>query len=241
MAVQQNTKKISYYPVNLNVFNRKVLFVGGSVSVARECQMLLESGAFVDILSKIPVRAVRDLAVTHSHRVRIINKSSDYLKSTSFNVTEYNLVFAYSNDDQVNETIAQICEGKGVMWTGKYSHGDFSVPNKLRRGHLKIAVSTDGISKSLEDVLLSKIEADSLSEFDNYALYLDSLVEKISALPTPLTVGQKQKMNQLILELSGRDEISNALRRNNYSEALNLFELIIREALEELGCDTNNN
>lgn len=240
MAVQQNTKKISYYPVNLNVLNRKVLFVGGSASVARECQMLLESGAFVDILSKTPVRRVRDLAVTHSHRVRLINKSCDYLKSNSFNVSEYCLAFAYSNDNEENQTIAKICENKGVLWTGRYSEGDFYVPNKLRRGHLKIAVSTDGISKSLEEVLLSKIEADSLSEFDNYVLFLDSLVEKISALPTPLTAGQKEKMNQLILKLSGSDEISSALRRNNYSEALNLFELNLKDALEELGCDTTN-
>ena len=224
-AVKHNpnktVEKLSYYPVSLNIMDKKVLLLGGGRDVLLESQGLMENGAYVDIVSKNCLLEVKELAKTHSHRLKVFSESKEFLKTLPLN--KYALIFAYSKDPAE----------KGVLVTAKYAGGDFLVPRRLRRGHLKISVSTDGLSRSLERVLISKIEADSVKELDDYALFLDFVKEKVDSLPTPLTKKQNELMQKIVEEVSGKDEVSGALRRNSFLEATRIFERSLTKRLEE--------
>ena len=237
MSEALNSEKHKHYPINIDVTDSRVLFVGGGKATLLESQKLLECGAQVDIFAPRPIIEVRQLSVTYGQRVRVKKESYDGLKSESMNLSEYCLVFAYSSNHSVNERLKILCNSKGVLCTTLNSKGDFVVPSFFRRGHLKVCVSTDGISRSLEEVLLSKFEAEALNEIDDLALYLESIQEIVSELPIPLTTREKNKMNELVHKLSKNDEVSTALRRGNFQEAIKLFKFNLNLMMEESNLD----
>lgn len=225
----------NFYPINLDLNGRRVLFLGGGRDTLVEAKTLLEFGAHIEILSQRPVREIQDLALTHSHRLRLIKEDADFLESGAIQVSDYALVFAYSKFAASNETLWRVARESGVICSRKPVGGDFVVPSILRRGHLKVSVSTDGISPALESVLLSKIESESIGELDSYALFLDTAAEMVDGLPTPLTEIQRGKMLESVYDLSGRDDIRSALRRNNFAEASQLLRRHLEELLETHG------
>lgn len=234
MSQLQTSEKQNYYPINIDVANSSVLFVGGGKPVLSESQRILECGSRVDILAQRPIIEVKQLAVTYGHRVRILKETTyEGLVNGAIDLVDYALVFAYSSNHSVNEKLEALCKSKGVLCTTLSCHGDFVVPSLFRRGHLKVSISTDGISKSLEDVLLSKFEADSIDELDNYVLYLESVKEKLDSLPLPHSSRKKNKLIELTMALSSREDIASALRRNNFAEARKLFESSFKLMIEE--------
>lgn len=216
---------------------RRVLFLGGGKETMKEAHRLLEFGARVDILSQRPTREVEELATTHSHRVRLIKKSVDCLDS--LNLEEYCLAFAFSKFEEANAKLIRSCVSKpgrplvsASTLSSFFRAADFLPPATLRRGHLKISVSTDRVSPALEQVLINRIEAEIQSELDNYSLFLESAAEMLDGLPSPIKESKRLHLLNSLARYCAGDDIRSALRRNNFSEANQLLNSHIKQILE---------
>lgn len=237
MSGSHSIKERNYYPINLDMKERRVLFLGGGKETLKEAHKLLEFGARVDIISQRPTREVEELATTHSHRVRLIKKSVDFLESVD--LEEYCLAFAYSKFEESNEKLIRSCASKhgrplvsASTLSSFFRAADFLPPLTLRRGHLKVSVSTDRVSPALEQVLINRIEAEIQSELDNYSLFLESAAEMLDGLPTPIKESKRLHLLNSLARYCAGDDIRSALRRNSFSEANQLLNAHIKQILE---------
>lgn len=234
MSTTKASEKQNFYPINIDLSGQRVLIVGGGRQTLAESKKLLEFGARIDILAPRPIIEVKQLEVTFKHKLTLLKESYDRLVSGDLPLEQYLLVFAYSSNQSINEKLASLCKAKAVLCTTLLSNGDFVIPSLFRRGHLKVAISSDGISNSLESVLLAKVEADSRKHFDDYALYLEFVKELIDKLPSPLNSIQKTRMYEQVRKVSLDEDVEAALRRNNYEEARSLFSSKLNASMEEL-------
>lgn len=213
----------SYYPIGIDLRDRRVLMSGGGELALRECRRLLEAGALLDLVARSPLAELRQLASTHCHRLTILKQSLDDLIDGGA-LKEYFLVFAYSRERAERLRLADACRSGGILVTEPEHGGDFEVPCTLRRGHLKIAVSTDGLSDALARALLERIEADTMDDMDGYFLYLEYVRGRLTSLSRPMRAADQSRLSSGLKELSQSQEIESAILRRNFPEAERLFE-----------------
>ncbi|MCA9805069.1 MAG: hypothetical protein KC777_24035 [Cyanobacteria bacterium HKST-UBA02] len=212
-----------YYPIGIDLRDRRVLMSGGGELALRECRRLLEAGAFLDVLARSPLAELRELASTHCHRLTILKQSlADLIAAGA--LKDYFLVFAYSRDSAERRQLVETCRVGGILVTEPDHGGDFEVPCSMRRGHLKIAVSTDGLSDALARALLERIEADTMDDMDGYFLYLEFVRGRLTSLPRPMRAEDQNRLSSCLKELSQSQEIESAILRRNFPEAERLFE-----------------
>ena len=95
----------------------------------------------------------------------------------------------------------------------------FALATALKRGHLKIGVSTDGLCQPLERAISRRIEELFVYDFDHYSLFISAFEEKLTALKASDEVAWA--------ELNHRLEGENfylALSRKNFEEALRIVD-----------------
>ncbi|MGD9681440.1 MAG: bifunctional precorrin-2 dehydrogenase/sirohydrochlorin ferrochelatase [Candidatus Obscuribacterales bacterium] len=211
-----------YYPIGIDLRDRRVLMSGGGELALRECRRLLEAGAFLDVVARSPLAELRELASTHCHRLTILKQSLADLIAGA--LKDYFLVFAYSRDGAERRQLVEACRAGGILVTEPEHGGDFEVPCSMRRGHLKIAVSTDGLSDALARALLERIEADTMDDMDGYFLYLEFVRGRLTSLPRPMRAEDQSRLSSCLKELSQSREIESAILRRNFPEAERLFE-----------------
>ncbi len=130
------------YPVFLDLEKRPVLVVGAGRVAARRIPELLQCGADVTVVSPRAVEAVTRLlpAVTLENREYIPGDEQGY-----------HLVFALTDDTEVNEAVAARCSRAGIPCNAAHSSmaGSFHVPGVHRQGDVTVAVGTGGKAPGL--------------------------------------------------------------------------------------------
>lgn len=224
-----------FYPINFKLKGKQVLVCGGNAPALAEVNRLVDFGAGVHIVSLHMVTELADLALTLGERVNLSRRAFNNTDATEIRKGKYALVFAYTNDVAENERIRQVAKETGVLVSviDDIDATDFVVPSLIKRGHLKISISTDAISQALERAVVQKIEATFVSEIDSYTLFLTAMNElkqraaKEPALSNPAT------FRQLMRNLAESEEIFLALQRKNFDEANHLAEVIAAEIRAE--------
>ncbi len=138
------------YPIFLNLHGKRALVVGAGPVALRKTQGLLECGAQVTIVSPEIAPEFASLPVTLRRRRY---RASD-LRGQA-------LVFASTNDRDVNHRIAAQASGLGIPVNVADAPGEctFHVPARIRRGDLQLAISTSGRSPRVAKALRQRIEA----------------------------------------------------------------------------------
>jgi siroheme synthase-like protein len=133
-----------YYPVMLDLRERRVLVVGGGSVAQRKVEGLLAAGARVTIVSPTLTGDLAALAtqgeVSHERR--------GYRPG---DVTGFSLVLVATGDTALNAEVAAEARQRGI-WVNAAddpAHCDFLLPAVLRRGPLSVSVATDGASPAL--------------------------------------------------------------------------------------------
>lgn len=149
MSPQFNT-----LPVNLLLTDHPCLVAGGGKVALRKTGHLLEAGACVTVVAPKICEAFAALDVVCVER--------------AFKLPDINgktLVFACTNDRQVNRLILDECRKNNVLCScvdGHWAQSDFTTPAISRHGSLTLAVSTGGQScrqaKLIKDNLAKHIE-----------------------------------------------------------------------------------
>lgn len=225
-----------FFPAGLNLKGRRVLVIGDRDEILPHIQNMIEFGASVDVVAHVVLAELRELAVAYSHKLSILKLAVKDVLSGSLDLKQYFMVFAFSTLLEDNEKIVELAGRAGVLSTelGLKTHSDFAVPTWFRRGHIKISVSTDGISGALERALINRIKAAFIRDMDHYALFADFVLERLRAAGGSIGGDDEQGLNFLAEKMFQSEDVCLALQRNNFDEATLLFEQELEEVLDEL-------
>ncbi len=139
-----------YYPVFLDLGGRPVLVAGAGKVALRKTRGLIEAGAEVTVVSP--------RGEPEFERLGVIWRKRRFRRS---DVVGKVLVFAATNDRQVNHAVAAAAakEGIPVNVADAPAECSFLAPARIRHGDLQVAVSTSGRSPRLAVALRKRIEA----------------------------------------------------------------------------------
>lgn len=206
-----------YYPVYLDIQNRKCLVVGGGSVGTRKVKTLLSCGAAVTVIS--PALAPELAAMAASELISV--------EKRPFRPRDLEgafLVIGATSDVEQNKAISREAARLNIMCNiADYPEAcSFILPSVLERGDLMIAVSTSGKSPAFA----KKLRRDLEKQFgEEYALFLDlmgavrkkllkeahepeahkPLFEKLieAGLPELIRAGKEDAVNAVLYEVLG--------------------------------------
>lgn len=144
---------IFYYPIFLNIKDKKCVVIGGGNVACRKIRALLECGAKVTVIS--PDFSKNLLKISRQKSIKLIKRS--YRKEDIRGAT---LVIAATDNIEVNRKISEDSKKQGaiVNIVDDMEGSDYIVPSFFRRGSLTIAVSTGGKSPFLAKKIKEMLE-----------------------------------------------------------------------------------
>jgi precorrin-2 dehydrogenase/sirohydrochlorin ferrochelatase len=165
---------VAYYPIFLDIADRRVVLIGGGEVILRKVQGLLEVGAEPTVVSP---ELHPDLALlVNQGRVR-----HEPRKYRLGDLKDCALAFVGTDDGSVNAEVAEEGRERGV-WVNAVDdipNCDFIMPGVARRSNITIAVSTGGGSPAMARKLREDLEQFLTEE---YALLLEVATEIRSEL-----------------------------------------------------------
>lgn len=174
---------MKFYPVNVNVENKKCVVVGGGKIAHDKIIGLLEAGAQVDVIAPTFCPEILSLA----DKLNLIPAAySDDKISTGV------ILIAATNDPALNRQIAADARAKHflVNIVDDFA-GDFIVPSRIRRGDFLLAISTGGKSPAFSRFIRTMLEND----FDeNFSAALE-IISKYRAKIQPLLPTHTDRIN----------------------------------------------
>lgn len=160
----------SYYPIFLNISDKKCLVVGGGQVALRKVRAFLDCGASVEVISPDLCPELNRLAETEKIAVRRRHYRTGDLRGIF-------VVVAATDDHNINLEIVKEAKETGVLINvvDDPDNSDFIVPSCLRRGDITLAVSTSGRSPALARKIRERLEKDLGSEYAVMALIIDQV------------------------------------------------------------------
>lgn len=152
-----------YYPLMLDVRNRRALVIGGDDIAAGKAAALVACGASVTVLASDFSPAL----LAMRERAEVVLLSRPYRPG---DLTGAFVVVAATNDPQLIEAIWSEAQQNGqlVNIVDVPERCTFIVPSVLRRGPLTIAVSTGGTNPSLAKRIRQSLETMFPPVYDDY-------------------------------------------------------------------------
>jgi precorrin-2 dehydrogenase/sirohydrochlorin ferrochelatase len=202
---------MKYYPVYLDLKDRRVLVVGGGPIAEGKIGQLLEAGARVRVVSPELTPELDELA----RRGAIEHRSSRFAGDDLIDIV---LVIGATNDQAVNEEVARLATERGLLCNVVDQPGlcNFITPALITRGDLQISVSTGGGSPSLTQRVKREVAALIGEEYAE-------LLELAAALRT--------EVKEQIPDFERRREVLHAFIE---SEAIDLIRAGRREEARQL-------
>ncbi len=154
----------SYYPVYLNLRNRRCIVVGGGAEAERKAQGLLDCGAKVTVISSEVTPALRDLAV----RKLIDWELRDYQQG---DLEGAFLATSENGDARIYQEVAAEAEERGILVNVNDVTAlcNFIAPAVVRRGEVAFAISTAGLSPALARRLREELETNPILQWADMA------------------------------------------------------------------------
>lgn len=143
----------SYYPICLDLTNRRCLVIGGGEVAERKVLSLLQAGAQVRVISPQITDRIHQLASEKT----IVFVEREYRPG---DLDDAFLVISATDNPVINATIATEAGRLNILLNVVDSPEDcnFVVPASVSRGNLLISVSTSGKSPALAKKIRQQIE-----------------------------------------------------------------------------------
>jgi siroheme synthase-like protein len=156
---------MGYYPIYLEMTNRRCVVIGGGAVAERKVQGLLEASAAVTVISP----TVTERLTRWADERKIRHAARSYAPG---DIAGYELAFIATDDSAINAAVCEEGKIRGI-WVNAAddpAHCDFILPSVLRRGALAVAVATAGKSPALSRSIREELE----SHFsDDYELLVE--------------------------------------------------------------------
>jgi len=196
---------VRYYPVFIDLNNRKAVVVGGGRVAERKVRSLLKAGAVVEVVSPALTAGLKKLRGLKN----ITHKKMEYRKG---HLKGAFIVIAATSSVAVNAKVNQDAEYL-VNIIDMPADGNFIVPSIVRRGNLTIAISTEGVSPAISKAVRKEIEHKYDAEFARYLRFVESLRGKA------IKEIKDAKKRERFLKSLASAEILAMLRNNGFAAA----------------------
>jgi precorrin-2 dehydrogenase/sirohydrochlorin ferrochelatase len=231
----------SYYPLMLDLTDKRCVIVGGGRVAERKAESLLEAGAAVTVISPAftPLLEQR----YESGRVTLVRER---YRQGMAELREALLVFAATDDADVNAAVRLEAEamGKLVSVADDPAGSGFIVPAVVRRGKLVITVSTEGASPAVSKRVRQELEQTFGAE---YEVYLELLQELRSLIQSRVSeTAARQEIFRALLDwqllawirtgrfdASSKRELIERIEDDPELDGMKRIELWIRERAEK--------
>jgi precorrin-2 dehydrogenase/sirohydrochlorin ferrochelatase len=200
---------VKYYPVFLNLNNKRAVVVGGGKVAERKVRVLIRAGALVKVVSPHITKSLEKLEKDgRIHHVKRPYREGD-LKDAF-------LVIAGTSSASTNAKIARDARHL-INVIDTPTEGNFIAPSIVKRGALTIAISTGGSSPAVAKTIRKELEKLYGSEFTHYLRLLEKVRRKI------MQEIQDGKEREKLLKKFASEEIFNTIRKKGTSYFPELF------------------
>lgn len=207
-------KLSEYLPFYISLKDKECLVVGGGKVAERKIKNIVSSKAFITVVAPDVTAYIKRLV--ENSKVAWIDRNF------SFNDLDGKfVVFAATDDEQLNEKIALYCEKKGVLVNvakpGK--KGNFIVPSFINKKNFGIAISTMGDFPFFSALVKKDLE----KRVDVYKELLTILKPFRACL---LTKKDRNSYNKLISKLLFNEDVFRAIENGEIEEVKKVAESI---------------
>ena len=163
-----------YYPVNLDIRNRKCLVVGGGSVGTRKVMTLLDCGAKVTVVSNEVIGKLYKLA----------DNGDIVLKKRPFQISDLDkmfLVIGATDNPELNLQIHTEAERVGMLCNiaDRPEVCNFILPAIVNRGDLIIAISTSGKSPAFAKMMRKNLEKEFGTEYAEFLQLMGGIRNKL--------------------------------------------------------------
>ena len=207
-----------YYPVNLDILNRKCLVVGGGSVGTRKVITLLDCGAIVTVVSPVASEKLLELA----------DNSVITLKKRPYQTSDLDgtfLVIGATDDEELNRQISADAEKLNMLCNiaDRPEVCNFILPSIVNRGDLVISISTSGKSPAFAKKLRKELEKQFGEEYAEFLRLMGAIRKKLlrkkhqpeahkhlfeqlisSGLIEMIKNNKKEDINSLLFEIFGK-------------------------------------
>jgi precorrin-2 dehydrogenase/sirohydrochlorin ferrochelatase len=210
-----------YYPINLDIKNRRCLVVGGGAVGTRKVNTLLDCGARVTVVSPDPTPRLKELAAQGAIHLKQRPYRSD-------DVDQMFLVIGATDDERLNRQISNDAEQQNTLCNiaDRPEVCNFILPAIVRRGDLVITISTSGNSPALAKRLRLDLEKQFGNEYADFLRLMGAVREKLLRQAHE-PEAHKDLFNQLI----DRDLVG-LIKANNTKEINALLHDVLGEGFK---------
>ena len=215
-----------YYPVHLDINNRKVLVVGGGGVGTRKVRTLLACGARVTVVSLEASRQLRDLATSGEIVLEERSYQSDDLSGMF-------LVIGATNDEKLNRQISGDADRLNILCNiaDRPEVCNFILPSIVHRDDLVITISTSGKSPALAKKLRKALEKQFGEEYGTLLRLMGAIRKKLlrqAHEPEAHKPLFEQLLNSDLIGMIQKNKIDdiNALLFDIFGEGFKFEELI---------------
>ncbi len=210
-----------YYPVYLDLTGKKVVVVGGGRVAERKILGLLKAGADINVISPHITKRLEGKKKKGKIRHACRNYKKGDLKSAF-------LVIAATNSLRINEQVSHDAPGL-VNVVDMPDLCNFIVPSLVKRGPLRVAISTSGISPAFSRSVRKEIEKFYGPEFSHFLKSLRMIRKKA------LHEIRDKKKREEILKSIASEKIIEMLRVKGLKKTKEFIKGIrSQEAVEKL-------
>lgn len=157
----------SFYPIMLNLKDKKIVIIGAGKVALRKLQKLIEYDGHLTVVSP----EIKKEFYNYKDEINIIKDK--YKKEYILNSL---LVIAATNDKSLNEKISNDCKDENILCNSITNRdSDFIVPSSIKRGDLTISISTNGKSPSLAKKIRRELSEKYDKEYIEYLKLLDNI------------------------------------------------------------------
>ncbi len=212
---------MKFYPVSLDISDKKCVVIGGGEVAERKIMRLLECGARVVLVGKSIIPGLRAM----SEEGVIEHVPCDYSEE---HIEGAFLVIGATDRDDVNERIYRDSNSRGILVNvvDEPARCNFIVPAIFRRKDLLIAISTGGKSPALARRLRKSMEEKYGPEYGILLDIMGNLRKKI------ITRGGTPEINKKIFESILDSDILRHIRREEWDKAGKIVKDLTGENIE---------
>ena len=206
-----------YYPVFLDLKNKKCVVIGGGSVAERKAVTLLSCKADICVISPEITSRLRELA--KKKRLRYIKKRYE-----DKDIRDAFLVVAATNNREANKAVFAAAKKYKCLLNivDKPDDSNFIVPSLISRGDLTIAVSTGGKSPALAKQIRKELQEIYGKEYQIFIKAMGRVREKVlKSMPS-------EKARKQIFTKLAKSNIINLLKKGNRKEFYREIENILR-------------
>jgi len=146
-----------WFPLFINLENKKVLVIGGGKVAYKKITKILEYGAEITIITE----RTEEEKFLQLENVKIVNNKVENDKNVIEElVKDYFFVIAATDNEELNQNIAEICDSNGILVNNASSKFKMNAMfgGIVKNDEFQIAVSTGGKNCRRSRAMKSEIQ-----------------------------------------------------------------------------------